>query len=535
MGTPEFMAPEQITDPDNVDKRADIYALGVIMYEMLTARRPFSTRTIRRQLLHRIVHEAPPPLMRAEVPPGLAEMILEQDAREGREDRYQSMNDVEAALESYITRSDGTPIPMRRSQPMPIISDADVPELPENLHDLARDSSTIPRPAKVANTPVPGHSTPLAMKQVMLQAAPPRRPVALYAVAGLGIAVGALGLAFGLKSKSAPQTASAPPRPAIQQPQPAAAMPPPPREPQKIQIELEADAPNSHVTFRRRVTETPASMTIPATDVVELVEVSSPGYKTARYWLTFDRPTHLHAHLSKGSGLVEATEEETLVALGEVAAPSVATSPKAAQVAVATRAPAETRAPVHAPVAARAPEPTKTSLAPRKIGRSAASTDEAKKPAEQPKMMAPDLPTMTAMQDDPVVPARPEKAAPKTKAEPEPSKPETMPEPTRPTPVAAPAHPAIDNAIVSSVVGTHRPEVLKCFADGKKKDRSLKGTVKLMLQVDVSGKVHHIQVQSTLKDPLVAACVVRSANGWKFPPRSGNGDIATVTYPFTIN
>src|SRR5688572_3121143 len=114
VGTPEFMAPEQITHPDLVDKRADIYALGVILYEMVTARRPFSLDDDPRALMHRVCTEAPPPLLRAEVPHGLEALIFDKLLAKDRRARYQTMADVQAALEQFITRGDGTPVPRRR-------------------------------------------------------------------------------------------------------------------------------------------------------------------------------------------------------------------------------------------------------------------------------------------------------------------------------------------------------------------------------------------------------------------------------------
>ena len=549
MGTPEFMAPEQVTDPEHVDKRADIYALGVILYEMLTARRPFSNEDDPRQLLHRIVHSAPPPLMRPEVPHALDQMIMTKLLCKNREDRFQSMADVQAALEQFMSRGDGTPVPRRRSAPMVAVNPDDT--------DVARNSALIPKPALSRNTPVPGTletlgHEPTALDHVALPKSMPagKRPYALYAVAGMGVLVGAMGLIIGLRGGKAEKTVMIPP-PAPVQPLPAAAMPLP-KEPVKIDVDLDADAPNAHVVFRRRVAAAPAQMQIAATDVVELVEVSAPGYKTQRYWLTFDRPTHLKAHLVKGNGSLEATEEQTLIALGEVAPPTqpaiAAAAPAAPQVATVAKTVEKTPAPAPAAhVAEVAPTPAPaapaatpteveartSTMAPRKIGRAAAEAQPAEPPpAEQVAATEPAAVTHGVAAPEPV-------PAPKDEAKPEPKPEQTMPvvKTEEPKPAATlpdPARPAIDKATVSSVIGQHRPEVLKCFAEGKKKDHAMKGTLDLQLEVDSTGKVKHIQVQSTLNNPLVAACVVKSANAWRFPAR-GSADMATVNYPFTIN
>ena len=97
MGTPEFMAPEQITMPDLVDGRADIYALGVLLYEMLTARRPY-VNDDPRVLLHRIVHEPPPPLGRR-VPASLEHLLFDQMLTKSRDQRIQTMREVKLILD----------------------------------------------------------------------------------------------------------------------------------------------------------------------------------------------------------------------------------------------------------------------------------------------------------------------------------------------------------------------------------------------------------------------------------------------------
>jgi len=106
MGTPEFMAPEQITTPDAVDGRADIYALGVLLYEMLTARRPY-VNDDPRTLLHQIVHEPPPPLGRR-VPASLEHLLFDRMLVKSCDQRIQTMHEVKTILDeiAFTVRPD---------------------------------------------------------------------------------------------------------------------------------------------------------------------------------------------------------------------------------------------------------------------------------------------------------------------------------------------------------------------------------------------------------------------------------------------
>ena len=84
MGSPHYMSPEQMRASQDVDARTDIWALGVMLYELITGQVPFTGETLP-EICIKIATEQPPPLraLRPDAPAGL-EAVLPMP-REGPE------------------------------------------------------------------------------------------------------------------------------------------------------------------------------------------------------------------------------------------------------------------------------------------------------------------------------------------------------------------------------------------------------------------------------------------------------------------
>jgi len=84
LGTPQYMAPEQIRG-EGVDGRVDIYALGCIIYEMVTARLPYEAPTIMAMLSKHLLEEPSPPSQRRpelQIPPAIDSLVLRAMAKD---------------------------------------------------------------------------------------------------------------------------------------------------------------------------------------------------------------------------------------------------------------------------------------------------------------------------------------------------------------------------------------------------------------------------------------------------------------------
>ena len=107
LGTPAYMAPEQATADPNVDQRADIYAIGVVAYELLAGKPPFSGASPQQILAAHVTTAAEPVSRHRPGVPAALEQLVMRCLEKRPADRFQTADELLAALEPMATPSGG--------------------------------------------------------------------------------------------------------------------------------------------------------------------------------------------------------------------------------------------------------------------------------------------------------------------------------------------------------------------------------------------------------------------------------------------
>jgi serine/threonine protein kinase len=248
MGTPTYMSPEQAMGRTReIDHRTDIYALGVLMYQLLTGEVPFQAESFGDLMLMHL--SSPPPplhLRRPDLPPAW-DAILQRALAKNREERFGSMREIADAIRAALGSGVYAAQP---SQPMMVPTVA----MPSAAHSYPPQG----QPSQPSWPPASGESTP-----VTAPPAPRRSAALLIALLVIGVATAiavALIVTGGGKkpeaiATTAPATIDAAPAPIATPPLPDAAEPseapiaeaaPPDAAPIAATVSKDADKDHHH-------------------------------------------------------------------------------------------------------------------------------------------------------------------------------------------------------------------------------------------------------------------------------------------------
>ncbi len=315
LGTPEYMAPEQIEEGHTVDARTDIYALGCVLYMLLAGRPPFEPAPLSELFLRIVNFGAPPILVRR---PGLARElaeIIETCMSRAREDRFESIHEVVKALRAFLDHG-GAVDAIKTLPPPPLYPHGPFDPPPE-------PSTTIPtawtplKPELASlesppHGPSPGSASDAQPEPPEILGPPPGLTPTIVPMLVMAYLLGAALMAF-FTLREGP--ASEAPRGLLHAAPASAALsspsPPEERGAKAVSLHVLCAEPGAQVRFRDVTSAPPFGVDqLRAGPRREAVEITAPGRQGRRFWLDFGETIVLDVRLPPGSGITDATPSE---------------------------------------------------------------------------------------------------------------------------------------------------------------------------------------------------------------------------------
>ncbi|HLK36714.1 MAG TPA: serine/threonine-protein kinase [Polyangiaceae bacterium] len=208
LGSPLYMAPEQMRSSRDVDARADVWALGVVLFELLTHRWPFEAETMP-ELCLKVVTDAPLSLadLRPDVPAALV-AVVERCLEKPAEKRFANAAELASALEPFVSSASRIIAERARLAMMGRTRvEAGAP----------KPTGTLIAPSRTGPTPSAWGSGRGGVADVPVK---PTRPILWMGAVVLAAAVGGL-VAVSLRGTSGSSVPAASPPPSAQPPPPA--------------------------------------------------------------------------------------------------------------------------------------------------------------------------------------------------------------------------------------------------------------------------------------------------------------------------
>ncbi len=297
MGTPHYMSPEQINGSKDIDLRTDIYAMGVITYEMFAGKTPFLGDTLQAIMTGHLFTE-PPRLddvpKNLGVPGPLAEVIDRMLVKEAA-NRYGSASDVLADLRDI------------NKNRQPTLADSMAKEAPARKSSPSLDARVRREPSARAEA------------DRELGVAPVRRPVGLIAGVAVAAALAAGGILYWKTQSQKPHDdaaiAQAPPV-AEHTPAPVVPPPPPPEKP----IDYDAVRADAETTLRAALEEAEPATRVQGADALGKIK-DQPSVPALTELTEKDPDPEARGHAADALGAIGATPATALLTKLEPAAP----------------------------------------------------------------------------------------------------------------------------------------------------------------------------------------------------------------------